>query len=90
MNDPNRKLLVDAARVLQPLLGDLVFVGGCATGLLISDPAAADVRPTKDVDAIAEIGRTRSTFSSPIGFVPSDWPRTLVRAHRLAAGARVI
>ena len=55
MNDPNRKLLVDAARVLQPLLGDLVFVGGCATGLLISDPAAADVRPTKDVDAIAEI-----------------------------------
>jgi hypothetical protein len=47
MNDPNRRLLVDAARVLQPLLGDLVFVGGCATGLLISDPAAADVRPTK-------------------------------------------
>jgi len=47
MNDPNRKLLVDAARVLQPLLGDLVFVGGCATGLLISDPAAGDVRPTK-------------------------------------------
>jgi hypothetical protein len=30
-------------------------VGGCTTALLISDRAAADVRPTYDVDAIAEI-----------------------------------
>jgi len=30
-------------------------VGGCATGLLVSDEAAAEVRPTFDVDAIAEI-----------------------------------
>src|SRR5229473_294696 len=40
---------------LEPLLGELVFVGGCATALLITDKAAADVRPTFDVDAIAEI-----------------------------------
>ena len=32
-----------------------MFVGGCTTGLLITDKAAADVRPTYDVDAIAEI-----------------------------------
>jgi hypothetical protein len=32
-----------------------VFVGGCATELLITDKAAAEVRPTLDVDAIAEI-----------------------------------
>jgi hypothetical protein len=37
------------------LLGELVFVGGCTTALLITDRAAADVRPTYDVDAIAEI-----------------------------------
>jgi hypothetical protein len=55
MDDPNRALLADAARLLQPLLGELVFVGGCATGLLVSDPAAADVRPTMDVDAIADV-----------------------------------
>jgi hypothetical protein len=30
-------------------------VGGCTTTLLITDKAAADVRPTYDVDAIAEI-----------------------------------
>src|SRR5262249_42054633 len=47
---------VNAARLLKPLLDDLVFVGGCVTGVLITDPAAADVRPTYDVDAIAEIG----------------------------------
>jgi hypothetical protein len=32
-----------------------VFVGGCTTGLLVTDKAAAEVCPTFDVDAIAEI-----------------------------------
>lgn len=34
---------------------EIVFVGGCATGLLITDPGAAAVRKTYDVDVIAEI-----------------------------------
>ena len=55
MANPNLELLTDAAKLLEPLLGELVFVGGCATALLITDKAAADVRPTFDVDAIAEI-----------------------------------
>ena len=55
MASPNLQLLTDAARLLEPILGELVFVGGCATALLIADNAAADVRPTFDVDAIAEI-----------------------------------
>ena len=55
MANHNYRLLVDAATLLKPILGELVFVGGCATGLLITDRAAADVRPTYDVDAIAEI-----------------------------------
>ena len=33
----------------------MVFVGGCITGLLLSDPAAAPVRPTLDVDAIVAV-----------------------------------
>ena len=48
MDDPNLEMLAAAARVLRPLLGELVFLGGCTTGLMISDPAAAGVRPTKD------------------------------------------
>jgi hypothetical protein len=55
MPNRNLELLTTAARLLKPILDELVFVGGCATGLLITDEAAAEVRPTFDVDAIAEI-----------------------------------
>jgi hypothetical protein len=55
MHDSNRDQLMEAAKVLRPLLGELVFVGGCVTGLLITDKAAGDPRSTLDVDAIAEI-----------------------------------
>ena len=55
MSKHNLELLAEAARLLKPLLGELVFVGGSTTALLITDKAAAEVRPTYDVDAIAEI-----------------------------------
>ena len=55
MSKHNLELLAEAARLLKPLLGELVFVGGSTTTLLITDKAAAEVRPTYDVDAIAEI-----------------------------------
>jgi hypothetical protein len=55
MSRHNLELLAEAARLLKPLLGELVFVGGSTTALLITDKAAADVRPTYDVDAIVEI-----------------------------------
>ena len=55
MSKHNLELLGEAARLLSPLLGELVFVGGSTTALLITDKAAAEVRPTYDVDAIAEI-----------------------------------
>lgn len=55
MSKHNRDLLVEAARLLKPVLGELVFLGGSTTALLITDKAAAEVRPTYDVDVIAEI-----------------------------------
>lgn len=55
MADPNLELLRAMAVALGPLRERLVFVGGCATGLLVTNPAAADVRPTEDVDAIVEV-----------------------------------
>lgn len=55
MPHPNLELLADAARLLEPLLGELAFIGGCTTALFITDKGAADVRPSYDVDAIAEI-----------------------------------
>ena len=53
--NPNTALLLSAVQKLVPLLDQIVFVGGCAAGLLLTDPGAAPVRPTIDVDAIVEI-----------------------------------
>jgi predicted nucleotidyltransferase len=53
--DPNLPLLESVAKYLGSLCEQLVFVGGCATGLLITETAAPPVRVTKDVDAIVEI-----------------------------------
>jgi predicted nucleotidyltransferase len=55
MPDQNVEQLITAARLLRPLLDELVFVGGSVTGLLITDEAAGDSRATLDVDVIAEI-----------------------------------
>lgn len=55
MPDPNRALFESVVRLLAPVLDDLVFVGGCTTGLFITDPAAASIRPTVDVDAIVDV-----------------------------------
>ena len=54
-SNPNLARLADAAKKLAPLLDRIVFVGGCVTGLLLTDPAAAAVRPTLDVDAIVAV-----------------------------------
>ncbi len=55
MTDPNRALFESVVRLLTPVLEELVFVGGCTTGLFLTDPAAGGVRPTKDVDAIVDV-----------------------------------
>lgn len=55
MADPNRALFESVVQLLAPVLDELVFVGGCTTGLFITDPAAGGVRPTKDVDAIVDV-----------------------------------
>jgi hypothetical protein len=54
-DDANRAQIVAAAEKLRPMLDQIAFVGGCVTGLLLTDPAAAPVRPTLDVDAIVAI-----------------------------------
>ena len=51
----SKDLLREMASRLKPLLDEIVFVGGCATELLVTDPAAPPVRVTDDVDVIVEI-----------------------------------
>lgn len=54
MVNPNFEMLCVAVKNLDYLTDELVFVGGCTTGLLITDKGAAQVRETKDVDTIVE------------------------------------
>jgi predicted nucleotidyltransferase len=55
MADPNLALLMGMAQAMGPMCEQVVFVGGCATGLLIDNTSLMDVRPTEDVDAIVEV-----------------------------------
>jgi len=55
-NDPNVVMLELVARRLGVQLCDQVaFVGGAIVGLLITDPANPPIRPTVDVDIVAEV-----------------------------------
>lgn len=55
IQNPNLEILALAVNQLGDLADDMVFLGGCATGLLISDPAAPPIRVTRDVDAIVQV-----------------------------------
>ncbi|MBI5603594.1 MAG: hypothetical protein HY879_09570 [Deltaproteobacteria bacterium] len=54
-NDRNIRMIIQVAKRLGDLRGKVVFLGGCAAGLFITDPAMPEVRVTKDVDVIVEI-----------------------------------
>ena len=51
---PNIKILESAIQKLGPLVDEMVFLGGCASCLLLSDPATPPPRVTYDVDVIVE------------------------------------
>jgi hypothetical protein len=53
--DPNITRVEIIASALGPLRERVVFVGGCAVGLLITDAAASPVRVTFDVDLVASV-----------------------------------
>lgn len=54
----NLAMIHHVAMRLGDLVDSVVFLGGATTTLLITDAAAGDVRPTKDVDVIVEITTT--------------------------------
>ena len=54
-SDPNASVLELVASALGSLREDLVLVGGCSVGLLITDRARPPVRQTIDVDVVTEV-----------------------------------
>jgi len=53
--DPNIQLVEMIAKALDTLCEELLFVGGCAAGLLCTSQTAAPARVTYDVDVVAEV-----------------------------------
>jgi len=53
--NPNLEIMEIAVAHLGAMADEMVFLGGCATGLLITDAVAPPIRATKDVDVIAEV-----------------------------------
>lgn len=53
--NPNIVSVQLVARALGALTDNLVLVGGCAVGLLITDTAGPPIRATQDVDLVAEL-----------------------------------
>ncbi len=51
----NRKATIKVAQALDELNKEVVFVGGAIVSLYIDDPAAEDIRPTKDIDLTFQI-----------------------------------
>jgi predicted nucleotidyltransferase len=53
--DANRALLLETVRRLGELADKFVFVGGCATGLLVTAVRSHAVRVTIDVDVVTQV-----------------------------------
>lgn len=54
-DDPNLQRVGLVAQALGELCDELVFVGGCAVGLICTSPQAPPPRTTFDVDLVAEV-----------------------------------
>lgn len=61
-NQRNIESLILIASRFEELCDEVTFVGGCTLGLLITDPAAPEVRPTFDVDCIINIITQRAYY----------------------------
>ena len=85
MADPNRALFETVVRLLAPVLDELVFVGGCMTGMLITDPTAEGIRRTRDVDAIVDV-TSYARYTLLTDCATLALARTDPRARRHAVG----
>lgn len=62
VQNPNMEILMLAVNQLEELVDEMVFLGGCATGLLITDSASPPIRVTRDVDAIVQVATKREYY----------------------------
>ncbi len=82
----NIQMLEIAAGHLEPLLEEVVFVGGATIELWVTDPLAPPLRATADVDVIVEISTRRDYYRfekrvRKLGFENDHESRVICRFH---------
>lgn len=93
-DDPNLEYLLVIADALGDLRNEVVFIGGCAAGLLLTDTIAQGIRATKDVDAIveattlAELYRLEARLPQ-LGFARDANGNLPLEAQRLGSAVRL-
>jgi predicted nucleotidyltransferase len=75
--DLNVQLVEVVAQALGDLREELVFVGGCAAGLLCTSPNAAPPRVTYDVDVVAEVAALRAYHALEKRFAAHGFSRDI-------------
>ena len=89
MSSPNRDAVVRLARLLGPLVNELVFVVGRVADLLVTDPVGLRIRPTDDTDCVCEAA-TRVAYHRlgerlrALGFVEDATPGAPICRWRTA------
>jgi hypothetical protein len=86
MANPNLEFLTDAAKLLSPLLQELVFVGGCVTALPIADKAAAMCVLRLMWTQLRKLRPMPNTINFPRDSRSSDFRKTHEKVRRAAAG----
>lgn len=77
--DPNVQSVEAVAQALGDLCDEVVLVGGCAAGLLCTDPGAAPPRVTFDVDVVAEVAALAGYYALEKRFGERGFKRDVSR-----------
>jgi predicted nucleotidyltransferase len=77
--DPNVAKVELVAHALGTLREELIFVGGCAAGLLMSDPATPASRVTYDVDLVVEVAALRDYHRMEAEFTRLGFARDITK-----------
>jgi hypothetical protein len=82
--NPNLAQLVAVAAKLEPMLDQIAFVGGCVTGLLLTDPAAApvgrgrnDFRMSHDLEDTVTVVDGRPEITEEVHRAPAELQKYL-------------
>lgn len=75
--DPNIQMVEVVAHALGDLCEELIFVGGCAAGMLCNLPNASPPRVTYDVDVVAEVAALAAYHALEKRFVSRGFARDM-------------